>query len=122
MTLVLLTALAAGAGSCLRHVVDVLVQRRHGTGLPWGTFVVNLSGSLLVGVLLGLAGRDALAPEVAKVLSVGLLGGYTTLSTWAWDTVVLAQAGARRTAVLNAVGTHAACTGAAAVGLALARL
>jgi fluoride exporter len=115
-------ALAAGVGAALRYSVDVLVQARHGGRFPWGTLVVNVSGSLLFGVVLGLAARDVLPRTAGIVLSAGLLGGYTTLSTWAWETWTLSRHGRRSHGVAYAVGTLAACLAAGGVGLALARL
>jgi fluoride exporter len=122
VTLALAVAMAAGLGAALRYAVDVLVQDRHGSDFPWGTFVVNATGSLILGVVTGLALRDALPQGPTVVLSAGLAGGYTTLSTWAWETWALAGAGARLQAGGYAVGTLAACLAAAAVGLGLTRL
>jgi fluoride exporter len=119
VTLALAVALAAGLGAALRYAVDVLVQDRHSSDVPWGTFSVNATGSLVLGVVTGLALRDALPQGPAVVLSAGLAGGYTTLSTWAWETWALVGAGARLRAAGYAVGTLAACLAAAAVGLGL---
>jgi fluoride exporter len=119
VTTALAVALAAGVGSVLRYVVDRLVQSRHGVAFPFGTLTVNVTGSLLLGVVTGLGLEHGLAPDVVLVLSAGLAGGYTTLSTWAWETVSLAEAGARGQAAANAVGTLAACLAAAGLGLAV---
>jgi fluoride exporter len=120
--LALAVALAAGTGAALRYAADVLVQARFGGRFPWGTLAVNVSGSLLLGVVAGLASRGVLPPSPAVVLSAGLLSGYTTLSTWAWETWTLSRDGRRARAAGYAAGTLAACLAAGAVGLGLARL
>lgn len=117
MILAIAVAVAAGSGAVLRYLVDQLVQTRHDAVFPFGTLAVNVSGSLLLGVVAGL--DHGLPVDVVLVLSAGLAGGYTTLSTWAWETLALAEAGAVGQAALNAVGTLAACLAATGAGLAL---
>jgi CrcB protein len=115
-------ALAAGAGAALRYVVDQLVQGSHVRDFPYGTLVVNASGSLLLGVVTGLSVHHGLSETATVVLSVGLAGGYTTLSTWAWESVALVENGALGQAVANAVGTVGVCLAAAGLGLWLSSL
>lgn len=119
MILALAVGLTAGLGAVLRYLVDRLVQSRHDGAFPLGTLTVNVSGSLLLGVVTGLGISSGLPPDAVLVVSAGLAGGYTTLSTWAWETLTLGLAGARAQAALNALGTLAACLAAAAAGLAL---
>mgnify|MGYP003296359114 CR=1 FL=1 len=120
MLLALGVAAAAGGGAVLRYVVDQLVQGSHVRDFPFGTLVVNATGSLLLGVVTGLSLHHGLADGPTVVLSAGFAGGYTTLSTWAWESVALMENGAVGQAVLNAVGTVAVCLATAGVGLALA--
>jgi CrcB protein len=110
----MLVALAAGAGAVLRYLVERAVPPHH---FPRGTIVVNTTGSFLLGlVTAGVTG------DVRTVLSVGLLGGYTTLSTLAVETMALAERGRRGAALLN-VGLSAVLgLGAAGLGLALGEL
>jgi CrcB protein len=115
-------ALAAGVGAVLRYVIDRLAQSRFRGAFPYGTLVVNASGSLVLGLSTGLASRHGLAPSAAVMLGAGLAGGYTTLSTWAWETLALSKSGALRLAVVNIVGSFAAGLAAGAVGLGLALL
>lgn len=122
MILATAVAVAAGVGAVLRYLVDQLVQTRRDAIFPWGTLAVNVSGSLLLGVVTGLGLHHGLPAEPVLVLSAGLAGGYTTLSTWAWETLALAEAGAFGQAGLNALGTLAACLAATGVGLALTSL
>jgi fluoride exporter len=115
-------ALAAAAGAVTRYCVDVAVADRTGGLLPWGTLVVNVSGSFLLGVLVAVAARTALPPAVTVVAATGFLGAYTTFSTWVYETVRLAQEGARLAALGNAVGSLLAGVIAAGAGLALGTL
>jgi CrcB protein len=110
----MLVALAAGAGAVLRYVVDRAVPPHH---FPRGTVVVNTTGSLLLGVVMGSLSGDAL-----RVLAVGLLGGYTTLSTFAVETMALVERDRRGAAVLNVALSAVLGIAAAAAGLALGRL
>ena len=82
-----LTALAGGVGAGLRFAVDALITRVIGDRLPWGIFLVNVTGSLALGVLASMAP----SLEWSWVLGVGLLGGYTTFSAVAVSTVLLAE-------------------------------
>lgn len=111
----LLVALAAGAGAVARYLLDLAVQRRVHSGLPWGTLAVNVSGSFALGLVAG-----SLTGDVAVVLAAGFCGGYTTLSTLAWETLALAEEGAAGSAAANVVGSTLLGLAAAAAGLALA--
>jgi fluoride exporter len=116
MTLALI-ALAAAAGAASRFLLDRLVASRSRGRFPWGTFAVNVSGSLALGVLVGLALVRAVDGAYVVVLGTGYLGAYTTFSTWMVETVRLAEGGAWRAAIWNLVGSMAAGTAAAALGL-----
>lgn len=116
---VLTVVLAGAVGAMARYVLDYVIAARAPGPLPLGTFAVNVSGSLALGVLTGVAGRHGLEPALQTALAVGLLGGYTTFSTFAYETVRLLEEGAPGTAVVNALGSLAAGTGAAALGLLL---
>ncbi len=120
----LLAALAGGVGAVLRLVIDGAITRRlarrtAGRSYPYGILFVNLSGSLLIGLLLGAA--DPLHPLVT-VLGVGALGGYTTFSTASFDTVRLLQRGRPIAALSNSVGQLMLAVAAAGVGFALGAL
>lgn len=120
MILTLAVGLAAAVGAVARYCLDLLVQSRHDSVLPWGTFAVNVSGSLLLGLVAGLALQHDLPTETTVVLSAGFASGYTTWSTWLWESVALAEAGSIRSAALNVVGSLAAGLAAAGAGLGLA--
>ena len=119
---VLLLAVAGGAGAALRLLVDTAVRARWSGRLPLGTLVVNVSGSLLIGLVTGLV---ALAPDPEAwrvVLATGLCGGYTTFSTAMVETVRLAERGEVRTALANVGLTLVTTLAAVAAGLGLAAL
>ncbi|MGH8905900.1 MAG: fluoride efflux transporter FluC [Egibacteraceae bacterium] len=96
-----------------RYVVDAAVSSRARGAFPWSTFVINVTGSLVLGAVAGLA----LGEVPRAVLGTGFLGGYTTFSTWAYQTVRLTEDGARGPALWNAGGSLLAGSAAAAVGL-----
>ena len=121
MTLVLLM-LAAAVGAPLRYVVDQAVQHRWPGAFPAGTLTVNVTGSLALGLLTGLALHHGLAPQAVTVLGTGLLGGYTTFSTFGYETVRLLEDGAVAEATLNVAGSLALGLAGAAAGLGLALL
>lgn len=110
----MLVALLAGVGAVLRYLVDLAVRRAVPSHhFPWGTVVVNTSGSFVLGVVVAAGGSAA--------LSFGLLGGYTTLSAFAVETVALAERHRRGAAVLNVLVSGALGVLAAWLGLALGR-
>jgi CrcB protein len=114
--------IAAAVGAPLRYLVDGAIAERAEGVFPWGTFVINASGSLVLGVLTGLGLYHAF-PKVPKViLGTGFCGAYTTFSTFTYETVELLEEGALNEAARNALGTLIVGAGAAALGLALAAL
>ena len=124
LELILLAAFAGGLGAVARFVIDGAVTRRlarrtRGPSYPYGILLVNVSGSLLIGMLVGVAGP--LHP-LATVLGVGALGGYTTFSTASFDTVRLLQRGRQLAALANGFGQLVLAIVAAGVGLALGSL
>jgi CrcB protein len=89
-----------------RHAVNVLVSHRLGNVVPWATLAVNLAGCLAIGLLAGLVAgeRVAMTPEVRTFVFVGILGGFTTFSSFGLDTFVLAREGRHLAAALNVAG------------------
>ena len=115
--------IAAGAlGAPARYLVDGFVRDRTGAGFPWGTLVVNATGSLLLGLLTGLGLYHAFPETPRLVLGTGFCGAYTTFSTFTFETVRLVEAGALSQAFRYALGMLTVCAGAAGAGVALAAL
>lgn len=118
----LLVAAAGSVGAPARYMLDTVVSERVEAMFPYGTMVVNVTGSFLLGVLTGLALDHGLGATAQLVLGTGLLGAYTTFSTFTLETLSLLQAGETRAAVRNVAGSVFAGTGAAAAGWALAAI
>ncbi len=115
--LFVVVALAGGLGAVARFALDTGIRSRRVTRMAWGTIAINLSGSLLLGLLVGLVGAGALAGEWQWALGTGFLGGYTTFSTASFETVRLLQKRAWTDAALTALVQLAAATALAALGL-----
>ncbi|HEV7760690.1 MAG TPA: fluoride efflux transporter CrcB [Acidimicrobiales bacterium] len=111
---------AAALGAPARYLVDGWVQDRAGGALPWGTFVVNMTGCLVLGVVTGLGLYHGLGDTTRTIVGTGGLGAYTTFSTLSFETVRLAEEGAVDRAFLNAAGSLLVGLAAAAAGLGLA--
>lgn len=120
MALAILVGLAASLGALARYLLDQAVSRHWESALPWGTFVINISGSFILGLLTGLAAHQGLPVHVLTVLGTGICGGYTTFSTFSYETTRLAEDGSALAAAGNIVGSLAAGLLAAAAGLGLA--
>jgi CrcB protein len=114
----LFVALGAAVGAPLRYLVDRAVQSRHDSLFPWGTFTVNVTGSLILGVLIGCAG--AIPGAVMQLLGTGLCGALTTYSTFSFETVRLIEDRARFYAVGNVLAGIIAGLGAAFAGVGIA--
>jgi CrcB protein len=121
MTLGLFLVVAAGGmvGAPARYLLDQLVTRRAASGLPWGTLAINLSGSLLLGILTGLTLAGHLPPAGKALLGTGFCGAYTTYSTFSLETVRLLENGRFRGAAGNVLVSVVAGLAAAAAGLAV---
>lgn len=117
----LLVALGAAVGAPLRYLIDRAVQARHDSLFPWGTFAVNVIGSLTLGVLAGGAAAHAVPGAVGALLGTGLCGALTTYSTFGYETVRLLTDRAGFFALLNAVASVVAGLGAAFCGIAVAQ-
>ncbi|MGN6331922.1 MAG: fluoride efflux transporter FluC [Motilibacteraceae bacterium] len=122
MILAVGVGLAAALGAVCRYVLDQVVQHQHDQEFPWGTFVINVTGSLLLGLLTGLALHHGFPAAPTTVIGVGFAGGYTTWSTYVWESLALAESGSVRLAATNVLGSLAAGLLAAGAGFGLAVL
>lgn len=110
--------LLAGVGAVARFLVSAAVARRAGHWFPWGTLAVNLSGTALLGLLAG----AALHGDALALAGGGLLGSYTTFSTWMLDSDRLAAGGRGRLLVANLAGSLLVGLAAVALGRALGQV
>jgi CrcB protein len=114
-------ALGGALGALLRYFMASLVQSPNVT-FPWGIFVVNVTGGLAMGVLVELAAlKVQMTPEVRTFLLVGVLGGYTTFSSFSLDSVMLIERGAYMNAALYIIGSVAISIGALFAGMWIIR-
>lgn len=114
-------AFGGAVGAPLRYVTDRAVNSRLGVALPWGTLLVNLVGSLFLGVLTGLAFEGLAERPAGLLLGTGLCGALTTYSTFSQETLRLAERGRWRAAGYNVVANCVSSLGAFAVGLLATR-
>jgi fluoride exporter len=116
-----LLVIAGGmVGAPLRYLTDRAVQSRHDTVFPWGTFGANVAGCLVLGMLTGAVTSGAASEELRLFLGTGLCGALTTYSTFSYETLRLAEEGARLLAAANVAASVLACLGATFTGVAVA--
>ncbi|HTP88227.1 MAG TPA: fluoride efflux transporter CrcB [Bryobacteraceae bacterium] len=95
-----------GVGSLARYVASAAIMQRFGGTFPLGTFVINITGSFLIGLLMTLlTDRLDWSPNWRLLLVVGFLGGYTTFSSFEWESLQALRQGARWSGLLNLVGS-----------------
>jgi CrcB protein len=111
---------AGAAGAPARFLLERAVSARFPRAFPWGTLIVNLTGSFALGLLVGAALDGGVSDGTRTVLGTGFLGSYTTFSTYAYEVVKRAEDGHRRAAVIYAFASVVAGSVAAWIGLALA--
>lgn len=116
----LLVITGAAIGAPLRYLTDRAVQSRHDSVFPWGTFTVNVTGCLVLGLLTGAVAAGAASSHLQLLLGTGLCGALTTYSTFSYETLRLAEGGARFYAAANAVASVVAGLGAAFAGVTIA--
>jgi fluoride exporter len=118
----ILIAVGGAAGAVSRYAVDIVVTERLGSFFPFGTLLINLSGSFILGLLFALAmERGVLSPDIRPPLIIGFLGAYTTFSTWMLQSWSLIEQGAWISAGINLVGSVLLGLLAVVAGLALGR-
>jgi CrcB protein len=108
----------AAVGAPLRYLTDRAVQARHDSLFPWGTFLVNVSGCLVLGLVTGAALASVVSSPVRLVLGTGFCGALSTYSTFSYETLRLMEQGAARYALVNVVASTAVGLGAAWAGVA----
>jgi len=118
----LLIAIGGAVGAVSRYAIDTWVSERAASAFPWGTFVVNVSGSFLLGLLFALAiDRAVLPADIRLPVMVGFVGAYTTFSTLMLESWRLVEGGAVLLALANLTGSVVAGLIALVLGLAVGR-
>jgi CrcB protein len=116
VTTLALVVAGGAVGAIARHLTDRAVRARVGADFPWGTLIANVVGSLVLGMVSGLA----VASWIGHLVGIGFCGALTTYSTFGYETVRLASAGAWRYAAANAAATVLVGSGACWLGWVLA--
>lgn len=120
--ILLAVALGGALGSLARYFIAGTVQSAAWPGFPWGIFVVNISGGLIMGIIVELGAlKLTLTPELRAFLTVGVLGGYTTFSTFSLDSALLIERGAWGSAAAYMAGSAILSVLALFAGLWLVR-
>jgi CrcB protein len=120
--LALYIALGSAAGGVTRYLVGLAIQQRATTAFPVSTLVINITGSLLLGFLVRYTmGSTTISPDVRAMLTTGFCGGYTTFSTFSFETVSLIQAGDWRRAFVYVTASAVLSIAACFVGFELGR-
>lgn len=118
-------ALGGALGSVARYAVSLGATRWLGAAFPWGTLLVNVAGSFAIGLLAALVtsdGRPALGSDARAFVMIGILGGFTTFSSFSLETLTLARNGALGAAAANAGLSLALCLAAVWLGFGAASL
>jgi len=118
---ILWVGLGGFAGANARYLLGMWVATRFGTTFPYGTFIINVTGSFILGTIMGVLDAHVLAPAVRLSLGIGFIGAYTTFSTFTYETLRLVESGSLLLAAANVVGSVVVGLLAAIGGLAAGR-
>ncbi len=119
---ILVIGLGGFVGANLRYWVAGWIAERLGQTFPWGTLLINLSGSLLLGLFIGWSTQQiTVDPRIRMLIAIGFLGAYTTFSTYANESILLLESGDWLGTIGNILGTNLVCLFGAIIGLALGR-
>ena len=117
-----LVFIGGGCGASLRHAVNMTCARAFGTAFPYGTFIINITGSIMMGLIAGyLAFRGGATQHWRLFLMTGILGGYTTFSAFSLDTALLYERGAVGLAAFYVLGSVGISIAGLFAGLAVVR-
>ena len=118
----ILVFFGGGLGATLRHLINVFCARCMGPGFPWGTFIINITGSTVMGLIAGyLAFKGEASQPWRLFLMTGILGGYTTFSAYSLDAALLYERGELMLAAFYVVGSVVLSIAGLFAGLALIR-
>ena len=118
----LLVFIGGGLGSTLRHIINILAPRVLGTGFPYHTFIINITGSIVMGLIAGyLAFKGEASQPWRLFLMTGILGGYTTFSAFSLDAALLYERGEIGLALFYVLGSVVFSIAGLFAGLALVR-
>lgn len=120
---IIFLAIAGALGALSRYGLSGLIQRLSGAGFPYGTLVVNVLGSLVIGFVMQIGLNTDIIPRTLRVtITIGFLGAFTTFSTFSYETVGYLQDGAWLLASLNIISNLGLCLLSTITGMALGRI
>jgi fluoride exporter len=119
---IVLVALGGALGAVARYGLGTWIATRFGPEFPLGTFIINVTGAFLIGVVIGMANGGAISADARTFLAVGVLGGYTTFSTFSYETLELLVDGSVGAFFFNMFGQLALGLGAVYLGLVVSRI
>ena len=119
---VLWVGVGGGVGAIARYALGVWIAERLGTAFPWGTWIINVTGSLVIGLVLTVLTERVVDPAWRLLLVVGFLGGYTTFSSYTFEALTLARAGEWPFALAYVLGSNVVGLLAVTLGVAVAHL
>lgn len=119
---ILLVFVGGGFGSVSRYLLSGLVSQKTGSFFPWGTLTINITGSLMIGLFMGLSLKENWPPTTRTFIAIGMLGGYTTFSTFSYETINLIADKLYYSATFNILGNVCLSIIACWFGLILARM
>lgn len=108
-------------GANARYLLGGWIATRWGAAFPYGTFVINITGSFILGVVMGLLEGHLLSPTVRLAVAIGFVGAYTTFSTFTYETMRLVEDGSVLLALVNVFGSVAVGLAATVAGLVAGR-
>ncbi|MEP7088335.1 MAG: fluoride efflux transporter CrcB [Gemmatimonadota bacterium] len=115
-------AVGAAAGGVSRFYLTVAMQQRFGDGFPWGTLLINITGSLLLGFIIRYAmATPSMSIELRLMLTTGFCGGYTTFSAYSYETAMMLESGSYMRAAIYSLGSVVLAVLATFAGFMLAR-
>ena len=123
MERLLLITLGGAIGTALRYLTSITAARWFGTDFPYGTLIVNVSGSFIIGLVQQIGTGTVLIPDNVRLfLTTGMMGGLTTYSAFSYETVGLMERGSWQLASINVIVTTAVCLSLCFLGMAAGRL
>ena len=115
-------SMGGGIGAALRYLIFYYFERMHHSVFPWPTLIVNLLGSFMIGFLWGLFDKFYVSPGIRMFVFIGILGSFTTFSTYAFDVASMVHDGQFKNMVVYIIGSNVLAIGLAFGGFFLATL